>query len=79
MRLRSNEDYILTGRWEVIDDGINLEHHQFENIATLRFENNGDLPVIAVTKYVKGILKRRDYQENDFITYKRTEKYGTKN
>ena len=74
MRLKSKEDYILKGRWEVIDGGINLEHHRFEEITTLRFENNGDLTVIAATKYVKGNLKRRDYQEKDFITYKKIKK-----
>ena len=71
MRLNSKEDYIVKGRWEVIDGGINLEHHRFEEITTLRFENNGDLTVIAATKYVKGNPKRRDYQEKDFITYKK--------
>ena len=48
--VKSKEDYILKGRWEVIDGGINLEHHRFEEITTLRFENNGDLTVIAATK-----------------------------
>ena len=71
MRLKPKGDYIVKGRWEVIKGGINLEHHRFEEITSLRFEKNGDLTVIATTKYVKGNLEKRDYQEKDFITYKK--------
>ena len=71
MRLKPKGDYIVKGRWEVINGGINLEHHRFEEITSLRFEKNGDLTVIATTKYVKGNLEKRDYQEKDFITYKK--------
>ena len=66
MRLKPKGDYILKGRWEIINGGINLEHHRFEEITSLRFEKNGDLTVVATTKYVKGNLEKRDYQEKDF-------------
>ena len=71
MRLKPKGAYIVKGRCEVINGGINLEHHRFEEITSLRFEKNGDLTVIATTKYVKGNLEKRDYQEKDFITYKK--------
>ena len=55
----------------MVSGGINLEHHRFEEITSLRFENNGDLTVISATKYVKGNLEKRVYPEEDFITYKK--------
>ena len=73
MRLKPKGDYIVKGRWERINGGINLEHHRFKEITSLRFEKNGDLTVIATTKYVNGNLENRDYQEKDFITYKKKE------
>ncbi len=38
MRLKLKGDYIVKGRWERINGGINLEHHRFEKITSLRFE-----------------------------------------
>ena len=71
MHLKPKGDYIIKGRWEVIHGGINLEHHRFEETTSLRFEKNGDLTVVATTKYVKGNHEKRDYQEKYYITYKK--------